>query len=331
MNELETRLGRWVEAGLISPETAADLRRFESAQPQDVEAHPRPLALVGEVVGYLGAVLTVSALAFLLSRTWTDLPTAARIALVAALVAVTATAGVLAARTASAPAQRLASVLLVAAVVLTGWLAWVIGHDAAGVDDEDVGRWVTAAAAAAATAVYLARRRGLTQITLLVALAWCVETFAQPWESDASALALGLPWVILGISWIALAITPLLTPREPALVTGGLLAYAGLSIAARGDARGLMLGLGVAFAAWLIGAAVMRRELVLLIVPGAVALLASVPQLIDHLVGDTLLTWVGVMVSGLALVAVAVWMVRDRQRHEPEEAGAADDDIVLSP
>ncbi|WP_062307107.1 DUF2157 domain-containing protein [Demequina subtropica] len=331
MNELETRLGRWVEAGLISPETAADLRRFEAAHPQDGPARPRPLALVGEVVGYLGAVLTVSALAFLLSRTWTDLPTAARIALVAALVAITTTAGILAARTASAPAQRLASVLLVASVVLTGWLTWVIGHDAAGIDDEDIGRWVTGAATLAAAAVYLARRRGLTQITLLVALAWTVETFVEPWDDDPTGLALGLPWAVLGACWIALAITPLLTPREPALVTGGLLAYAGLAIAATGDTRGLMLGVGVAFAAWLIAVAVMRRELVLLIVPGAVALLGSVPQLIDHLVGDTLLTWVGVMVSGLALVAVAVWMVRDRQRREPDEAGAADDDIVLSP
>ncbi|SEJ69355.1 DUF2157 domain-containing protein [Demequina mangrovi] len=337
MHGLDQRLDRWVEAGIITPETAADLRRFEAAHPEPAAAETptssRSLALIGEVIGYLGAVLAVSAVAFLLGRAWEDLPTAGRIALAAALTALVATAGAMAARTAAAPAQRLASVLLVAAVALSGWLAWVVADDAAGVDDEHIGRWVTGVVALAATAVYLARRRGLTQIALLVSLAWALQTFTEPWEAERTALALGLPWTVLGLGWVALALTPLLPPRTPALVTGGLMACLGLQIAAEGDVRGWMLAALVALGAWAVVVAAVRRPLVPLIVPGAVGVLAGVPQLIDHLVGDAVLTWLGVLVAGLALVGVAIWMVRERRRPPggPGPAADAEDETVVTP
>ncbi|WP_062388889.1 DUF2157 domain-containing protein [Demequina iriomotensis] len=331
MNELETRLDRWVEAGLISPETAADLRRFEAQDTGQAPPQARTLALVGEVLGYLGAALALSAVAFILGRTWDDLATAGRIAVVAALTLAVAFAGARAARLAAPSAQRLASVLLLATVALTGWLAWVVLHDAAGLADEPLARAVTGTMAVCAGIVYALRRRTLAQVALLAGLAAAVATVTTPWAEDDAGTSMGLAWAALGAGWLALAITPVLIPTGSALVSGGLLSLLGLQIAATGDLRGWLLGLAIVLGAWMVAAAVTRRTLLPLIVPGAVGLLIAVPQLIDHLVGDAIVTWLAVMVTGVALVVVALRMVRERRRPDPNPATDADDDILLSP
>ncbi len=334
MGTLDTRIDRWVEAGVITPATGDDLRRFEAEHPaapapvvpataapapSPAPEQPRALALVGEVIGYLGAVLAVSAIAFVVSQTWNDMPSGGRIALVAALTAIVAAAGVLAARAAQAPAQRLASVLLVASVALVGWLTWVVLDELTSVGDNATGQFVTGAMVITSAGIYAVRRRALAQMTLLASLAALTVTLMRPWDME-TANAVGFVVAGLGAVWVTLAILRLLQPRQPALVTGGLLVFAALQATAFAEGRGLLLTGAVAVGVAMVPPGVARRDLIPLIVPGAIMMLAFVPQLIDHLVGDTIATMVAVGVTGIALVLLAVWMVR---RQRPQTAPPA--------
>lgn len=329
MRELDARIDRWVEAGVISSATGEDLRRFEAAHadadsPPSLDAEPSPtppappraLALVGEVVGYLGAALVVSAVSFLVSRTWGDLPTAGRIGLVGALLAVVAVGGTLASRPPSAPAQRLASVLLAATVGLSAWFAWVV-IDAATLSDDLEAPLVSGIALAVAATVYVLRRRALAQLALLVALCVFVSlTLAAALEprEELISLVIGLAIAAIGLAWVGLSATRRLEPARLALVTGGLVAVFGLQAGSFEEGRWWMLALAVALSVAMIVIAITRSPLTLLIVPGGLGMLIAVPRLIERLVGDALATWVAVMVTGVALVVAAVMMVRERGR-----------------
>ncbi|WP_062522124.1 DUF2157 domain-containing protein [Demequina silvatica] len=320
MHSVDISLDRWVEQGLITPEQAAEVRRYEAAHAAHAPAAPRldvaprALAVVGEIVGYLGAVLAVSGAAFVVGRTWQDLGDGARLALVVALTAVVATGGILAARAPQPPAQRLASVLLLATVALSGWLAWVVAHDLVGLTGDDaLARWVTGTLAAVAATVYAFRRRALAQLALLASLAAALTAAVSPWDDSVDSTWMGVAWATLGVAWAALGAFRLLAPPPVALAAGGLLAVLGMQTAAAGDGRVAILGVAVALAIAMIALAVGAARLMPLIVPGGIGLLVAVPRLISEVVGDAVATWVAVMATGLVLVALAVWLVRERR------------------
>ncbi|MDN4484361.1 DUF2157 domain-containing protein [Demequina lignilytica] len=333
MNGIDVRIDEWVEAGLVSPGTAAELHRYEhdhlappgpaptqraaSPVPVDVPAaseQARPLALVGEIVGYLGAVLIIVAVSFLLGRTWGDIPTVGRIGIVAPLTALVAVAGALAARSAAGPAQRLASVLLLATVGLTGWLTWVIADQAIGLEERPGLIAITGAMTVVAGGIYAWRRRALAQLAALGTLAALLAVVLAP-SDGRSSVPLALAWTALGLAWVGLAMVGRLAPAGVALIGGGLLATQGLQNAAFDDGTGTwMLALQVALAVGMVAVAALRRPLVLLIIPGAIGVMQGIPMLISRLWGDTLAVWGGVLVTGVALVAVAIRMVRGRGR-----------------
>lgn len=329
MNGIDVRIDEWVEAGLVSPDTAADLHRYEhdhlappgfSSAPEPPQAEPaapveeaRPLALVGEIVGYLGAVLIIVAVSFLLGRTWGDIPVAGRIGIVALLTALVAIGGVLSSRADAGPSQRLASVLLLATVGLTGWLTWVVGDQAVGLDERPGLIAITAAMALVAGVIYAWRRRALAQLAALGTLAGLLAVVLAP-SDGRSSVPLAGAWTALGLLWVVLAAAGRLAPPEVALIAGGLLATQGLQNAAFDDGTGTwMLALEVALAAAMVAVAALRRPVVLLIIPGAIGLLQGVPMLISRVWGDTLAVWGGVLVTGLALIALAIRMVRGRR------------------
>lgn len=320
MRAQQDRFDEWVSAGLLQAETAARLRDYEAARALPPEQHPEPLshapaqphralALVGEILGYLGAILTITAISFIAGQTWAQIPVAGRVALVATLTAIVAVAGVLASRSLQDAGQRLASALLVATVVCFGWLAWV-SVDAARVQDEVAGLWTFSVAAIAAGMIYAFRRRALAQLALL---AGCVGVAAMTIEVlDATEGAVpGIVIGSIGAAWVALAILKVLTPQAPALVAGGLVMLFGVNtIVFDESTRGLTLAVGVALAVAMLALAIMRRELILLMIPGAIGLLTLVPQLIEHFVGSAIATWAGILVTGVILVVVAVRLLR---------------------
>ncbi len=315
MNALDLKIRDWVSEGLITPEQGEGLRRREETAPGSPTAGlaPSSRALIGEVVGYLGAILAVSAVAFMLRETWSSMGTGPRVGLVAALTVVVALAGVVASRVDKSPAQRLASVLLLATVALSGWLTWVVVDQAAGFADRATVLWVTGVLTAVAAIIYLLRNRALAQLALLGSImALIAAAFSFPNER-VDFMWVGLTWAVLGAVWVGLSMGDLLKPDRVGLVAGGFVVLSGLQSSTDGDPRGWMLGAGVAAAVAMLGISVMRRGDAALIVPGAVGLLINLPQLIDYLFADSLATWLGVLITGVGLVGLAVWMVRGRK------------------
>ncbi|WP_062202477.1 DUF2157 domain-containing protein [Demequina salsinemoris] len=323
------RFDEWVEAGLLEATAAEALRRYENDHghaelapkdqsptatpappPAPQEGRGRALALVGEILGYLGAVLAITAISFLVSQTWSSIPTPGRIALVALLTAVVGTAGFMATHSAQDAAQRLASALLLATVVSSGWLAWVL-VDAAGLKDEIAALWTFLVAAAVAATIYAMRRRALAQLALLAATLG-VAVAAIEVLDVTEGLVPGLVIGSVGAAWAGLAIAKVITPAVPALIAGGLVTVSGIStVAFDEDWRWLVLATGVAVAVAMLMLAVLRRELITLMVPGGIGLLMFVPQLMEHLVGNAVATWTAVLVTGIVLIVVSIRMLRE--------------------
>ncbi|WP_062377579.1 DUF2157 domain-containing protein [Demequina pelophila] len=305
------------EAAPAAPGSEASREAAHEAPP----AAPHALAVVGEIVGYLGAVLVVSAVTFLIGNAWEDLNDAARVGVVAALTIAALVAGLVTARYPTAPAQRLASALLAVTVGLTAWLAW-LSADSGGVEDPASALIAAGAATAVAAAIYAARRRALAQMALLAGiLATATALYATVLDDRGMTMSLasGLTTAAIGAVWIVLSALGRLVPEKLGLVIGGLTVIYGLQTSAFDDARAWVLAAAVACAVAMIVAAITRRDVAVLIVPGGIGLLTAMPQLIEEVVEDAFATWLGVLATGVLLVVAAVWMVRDRTRR-PSEA-----------
>lgn len=334
MNEWDAHLARWVEAGLVSPAQADAVRAFESNRtfeadhqavaaplatapdvgslPATAPAAPRALAMVGEVLGYLGAVLVVVAVSFLVGQRWGSLEVGGRIALVASLLAVVTGAGVVAARAAAAPSQRLASVLLAASVGLTGWCTWVIGDNLLRWGDVSLARSTTLAMAVVACTIAVLRPRAVAHLVLLATLAALASAIVAPWMENGDSPIMGAVWMAMGIAWVGLAAARVLVPAPPALVAGGLLSLLGTQVASSSGWAGWVLAAGIVIALASIGASLRWHRLKVLIIPGALTLLVCAPALIHHLFGEAMATWMAVLVTGLGLVGAAIALVRTR-------------------
>ncbi|WNM23213.1 DUF2157 domain-containing protein [Demequina capsici] len=327
MGARQDRFDEWVEAGLLETSTADALRAYEaghgrdavapvlregaaSTEPEAERADRGPVrGLVGEILGYLGAVLAITAISFIVSQTWPSISTPGRVALVAGLTAIVAVAGVVGTRSPQDPAQRLASVLLFATVVCFGWLAWV-SVDAAGLRDEVAGLWTFVAAGAVACIIYVWRRRALAELALLAATVGIAATTIEILNATDGMIP-GLVIGAVGAAWLGLGVARIVTPSQPALVAGGLvLLFAVNTITSTDGTRGLALSVGVLLAIAMLTLAVMRRELLVLMIPGGIGLLSMMPQLIEHYVGGAVATWTAVLATGVALIVVAVRMLR---------------------
>lgn len=320
MGDLREALDRWTEAGLLTPEQAGAITRFEQARPAtgdgrdgrtESDASDRR-GLGVEAVGYVGAALAIGAIAVLLGDVWDQLFAAARIALVALLTLLLAAGGV-ALRGDDRPSlQRLTSVLFSGAVLGVGWCALILGEDVLRLDGEDVALMVGVAATAAAGPAYVTRRRALPQLTLLAAiLATIGAVFSrsplpqEPLWGGLTVWAVGIAWLLLGTGrWIA--------PRRVAEIAGGIVALIAIQVASFDDARRLALTLALLTAAGLVVLAITSDRAHHLAV-GAAALFVFVPQLVFELFGDAIGAPATLLVVGLLLVLLAVALSRARR------------------
>ena len=322
MRDLESALAEWQHGGLISAEQADAVRVYEaSAPPGKLDPEPASTSsLVSEVLGYLGAVLAFSAIAAILGQTWNDMGTVARIGVAAGLTVVFAVAGAALLRSVSAPSRRLCGVMLAAAVVSATWLVQVICDRLFDANDNQT--WVATAltATASAAVAYALRRRGLAQVMLLLAASFLVAALVAEPGLDAQAMWVCLSVAALGAAWVVLATLGWLPPANVAQVSGGLTLLFGIYLAfqlepSNGDWVWLLV-VGVLVAVGMLSFATVGRGNVALMVPGALGLLVLVPQLIDVVFGESLVTWFAVLATGVALVGFAVWLVRSRRLKE---------------
>lgn len=324
MGDLEAKLDVWQRAGLISPEQADSVRTFEATEAAEhPEASHREAtassttSLISEVLGYLGAVLAVSAIAVILGQTWDEMGTGARLAVAATVTVVFAAAGLALLRAANPPSQRLSSVMLAAAVVSATWLAEVTATRVFDAVGNQAWLAMSLTATACAGLAYGLRRRGLAHVVMLVATLSLVAALVAEPGLDAEPGWVNLSLAAVGAAWLVLGKRGWLPPTNVAQVSGGLVLLFGIFAAFEEDPSDgewvWLLVLGVLIALGLLALATRGRGGLALIVPGALGLLVLLPRLIDVVFGDSLVTWFAVLVTGVGLVGLAVWLVRSRR------------------
>jgi hypothetical protein len=320
VQDLRERLDIWTGAGLLAPEQADAIARYEAERPgawqTGEEPHgssmraPTRDVLPAEAIGYVGAALAFSAIAWMLGEVWIDFTTVAQLALVGLLTLMLFGGGAALMRTTSAPLQRLTSVLFLGGLAGAGWCAGILVFEVLGVRDQLGAVLVAATLAVLAVPLYLLRPRALPQVAALGAIVALTVTLLllpglvpDPW-------VFGLVLWAIGSGWLLASLGGFLPPSEISGVLGGFLALVGSLVAGvGGTAEAWWLGLGVLTAAALVGLA-LRRDTLHHLVIGALGLFVLVPTLAFELFGETIGAPATLLVIGLLLVALAVGLGR---------------------
>lgn len=320
VHDLRERLDVWTDAGLLAPDQADAIARYEAERPgpetagqPSQEQPPRPptrRVLPAEAIGYVGAALAFSAIAWMLREVWIELTTFGQLALIGLLTVLLFGGGAALARSTSAPLQRLTSVLFLGGLVGAGWTTGILAFEVVGVRSEFGAVLVAATLAVLAVPLYLLRPRALPQVVALGAIVALTVTLLLLPALTPDPWVFGLVLWAIGSGWLLASLGGYLPPTEISGVLGGSLALLGSLIAGTGfGAIAWWLGLGVLTAAALVGLALWRDTLHHLVV-GSLGLFVLVPTLAFELFGDTIGAPATLLVIGLLLVALAVGLGR---------------------
>lgn len=322
--ELERRLHRWVREGLITEDAAGAIWSFERRSPTAAgpsrahvragarrpERPVRQVPLLTEVVGYLGAALAAAAVAVFVAQTWGELAVWQRLAVPSTGLLAFLAAGSAIHRRNEPAVQRLTSLLWLLSAAAAGWLAAIVAVDVVDASDRQVLLVVGATVAVAGGALFASQRAPLLQLAIVVGLAMLLGgVFFE------DGLATGIALTSLGIGWAALGWLRLLAPTQPTVVLGGLLAMWGPT-AMFGDriAAGLLLGIAVATGVVGLGALLRHGPVIGIGVAGLFLYLVAA---INHFLEGRAATAIGLLVVGVALMALAVVAMRTRPRAGP--------------
>jgi hypothetical protein len=305
---LRAQLARWTAAGLIAPDQAD---RIEAAERARAAALPgRRLPLVAEVLGYVGAVIAITAIVETVHQIWKHVPIAVEMA-TAGVIAVGLLLAGAALRTVADPAlARLRSVLwLLSTAGATAFVAVLAGRY---LPVADADRALTTAAAALVYAVPLwwRNRSALQHLAAFGAAAAVLLIGINQIDQHAGTFTFGLAIWVFALAWgIAVARSRLLPAPIGMLLSGaGVLAGA---ILVMDQSAGVLLAL--ATVAGLFAYGVLMHQ-VLLIGVGAVGTLYVVPDAANRYLPGSVAAPLAVAVVGLVLLGVALLLATQRKK-----------------
>jgi len=308
VEELDRRVARWVEAGVIGAEQGEAILALEG---ESREAGGRRRAVVAEVLGYLGGVLAVVAGFVLGAESWVQLGRWGRVGVLAAVTGALLAAGWWLRGTEGRVLPRLASVLWLGAVAGFAGLLAVLqeGRSDDALADPSLG--VAAGALVLAAVLYALERRVLQQLALFLAVVAAMvaggHRLGWSWETVE-----GYGFLVLGAAWLELGRRGLVGPRRTSEVLGSLALLSGpavLDVEAVGPGDwGLWLDLGLSVALIVAGSALARNVLLGIGAAGMVMFLGMVAGEYWSDLGAPL----AILLVGLALVAAAVLVARLR-------------------
>jgi predicted membrane protein DUF2157 len=307
---LHEQLDRWTAAGIIDVGQAS---RIEAAEQARAVAQPRRrLPLVAEVLGYLGAVLAATAIGVALRQVWKHVPPAAWLTFAAVLAIGMLVAGALV-RPQTEPAfARLRSVLWLLATASAAAFAAVLTTKFLHLSNNSVALSAETAWLICAIPMWWRTRSAVQQAAAFGGAIALIETGLDRIDPHAGSFAYGLTLWVLAFAWGAAVARGYLVPRITGLLLSGLGALVAATIAMSADTPlGQMLAL-LTVAALL--AAGITTHRVLLIAIGAAGTLYVIPRAANRYLPGSVAAPLAVAVVGLVLLAIALWLARQRRR-----------------
>lgn len=315
MFDLNQQLERWLADGIITAEQAEQMRLSVVGYPLVRPSEPteeRRIPIVTEILGYVGAALAIWAVMFLVSEYWGNLADWAQASLFGAIALVFFAGGRALLDTAEPALTRLSGVLWAASVVSLGGALFIVFDPIIGLSADTA--WALVGAGCAVVGGLMLRR----QVTVAQHLAF----FAAVMIAIMSLLHVGaepelfvfgfVTWGI-GLVWILITRAGVLAPLGAGIVLGAMTMLVGAQITAAGggtDTLGILLGFAVA-ALFATAGVVMREKLAIIL--GGIGIFWFVPQAMFHFFGETFGGMFGLFVSGLAIVALAIWFSRHKE------------------
>ena len=303
---LHEQLARWTAAGLID---AAQAGRIEAAETARMAALPaRRAPLVAEILGYVGAVVAVSAAIITAHQLFRHVPPAVELALAAAAAAGLLAAGA-AMPTAREPAlARLRNVLWLLATVAVAAFTGLLTRDFLHLADKSAILAAEAAWLACAGPLWWRTRSAVQHLATFAGVVALAETCLDRIDPHVGGFGYGLSLWLVAAAWAAATWRGYLVPA----LAGLLLAGAGLltgAVIAMDAAAGQALAVLTVAALFLAG--VLSRQ-VLPIVFGAIGTIWIVPAVAHRYLPGSVWAPLSVTVTGLVLCAAAIWLARSR-------------------
>ena len=347
--ELDPRLHRWVEAGLISPEESAAIAAYEAGEAATVVggevgppeppsppaappvAAPEPVRhlrsdrvpIVAEVLGYLGAALATAGVLLVVSRFWTDLAASGRVALAGGAALALGLAGLAVHERVDPALARLRAVFWLASTAAATLAAGVVADVLADSPAPIIGTVATTAAVVSG-AMWAGRDRPAQQLVALAAVPVAVAGWVAMTDS---VLAVGVAVWLVGAALFAVGVR-LRTPAPWIAETVGAVALlvGSIDIATAIEGLGLFTilatGVGLLAVALVRGLAPSFAGQLIAGVFGVVTVLQSGPPLLGWYAEQAgVVTGLTLWLAGGAVLALG-WAARTRLPEVLEAAGA---------
>jgi hypothetical protein len=309
IDPLAAQLRRWATDGLLTEEQAAAILAAEQARVQPPAAAPtRPVSVTVELLGYLGGILAIIGASLLAARFWRDLGISTRLTLLGLVAVALWAAGAVVHEHANPALWRLRGVLWLLSSAAVAFFAGLFCADVLDLGGEAVAMVTGFATAAHAGALWLGRPRPLQQLACLAGVV--VTVGGGVGVVGGTQTVIGLTMWVVGVGWVLLAWYKLLPPTGVALLAGAVVALSGAqAMAIDSRAAGLLLGLASAVGLLLVGMAARRLALAGVGIAGVVVFL---PTKVVHFFAGTVGVPVLILLSGVALLAVTLVILRVR-------------------
>ncbi len=315
MIDLNQQLERWLEEGIISVEQADQMRSSSLGSPKpvtDMAVEERRIPIVTEILGYVGAALAIWAVMFLVAEYWGNLTDWAQASLFGALALVLFAAGATLLDTVEPAFNRLSGVLWAGSVISLGGALYIIFDPMIGYSAESTWTLVGALTAVAGGLMLRRRASAAQQVVFFAAVMTAVVSLLNS-GTDPEIFVYGFVSWGIGLIWILVARAGVLRPLGTATVLGAITMLYGAQMAAiegETDTFGILLGLATA-ALFATAGIVLKERLAIIL--GGIGIFWFVPQSMFHFFGETFGGMFGLFISGLAIVALALWFSRHKE------------------
>jgi hypothetical protein len=265
---------------------------------------------VAEVLGYVGAIIAITAIVLTVHQIWKHVPAAAEMATAGVIAAGLLLAGAAVRTDTDRALARLRSVLWLLSTASATAFVYLLTDRYIHLTDSDGALTTAAVSLVYAVPLWWRSRSALQHLAAFGATVAVLETGIDRIDPHAGTLQFGISLWAFALAWGFAVWRGRLVPAPMGMFLSGAGLLAG-AVTAMHHPVGPLLAL--ATVAVLFACGVLMRQ-VLLIGIGAVGTLYVVPNVASRYLPGSVAAPLAVAVVGLVLLGVALWLARQRQK-----------------